>query len=327
MKSRRAWRLMTIVTVVMAVAFAARHASAYVLHRSEAGAPYSWRMPTVSVTAYPRTLTQMTLEEGGAAITKSVAAWSNQDPALASCSALDLVLTVAPESEDAPDAAYDNRNVIAVRTSNWEAICSTAPDGNLVCHQREELALTTIVATTSGKIFDVDVDVEVNAWDYQWADLDVTPASEALQDLQNALTHEMGHFVGFDHTCFLDLSGFPVDPNGNIILPRNSAGEAIPACPEASPAERASTMFPSSEAGDTSKRTLEPDDQAGICATYPLEHGCGACASVPGSAPGPGETGRLIGQDALFAVALALLARRRRSRRRATSPVPDARIA
>ncbi|MDB4987173.1 MAG: hypothetical protein JWN04_2351 [Myxococcaceae bacterium] len=60
--------------------------------------------------------------------------------------------------------------------------------------------------------------------------------SDSLKtDLQNVLTHEIGHFLGLSHS--------DTDPRA--------------------------TMSCTASAGDVDKRTLEPDDIAGICAAYP----------------------------------------------------------
>ena len=62
--------------------------------------------------------------------------------------------------------------------------------------------------------------------------------SRRHQDLQNALTHEMGHLIGLDHTCWSGpTSGMP-DPLDNI-------GNPVPECNAASADVQATTMFPS----------------------------------------------------------------------------------
>jgi len=118
---------------------------------------------------------------------------------------------------------------------------------------------TIPLARDTGEI--VDSDIEINAIGFAWADLDITPADGFTQDLQNALTRELGHVAGLAPTCSGDASQpRSVDENDN----------PIPDCDTAPELVRETTMFPSTQPGDVSRRTLTPDDQRGLCAIYPL---------------------------------------------------------
>ena len=135
-------------------------------------------------------------------------------------------------------------------------------------------------------------------------------SGQSVHDLQNALTHEMGHVIGLDHTCYLQPPPL-IDNNGN---PTSD-------CADAPPDVLATTMFPSANPGDIDKRTLAPDDQQAVCEIYPAaadpmvcaapmsstQPGCSGCAT--GGAPAPAAA------SALAAAAL-LVARGRRRRRR-----------
>jgi hypothetical protein len=119
----------------------------------------------------------------------------------------------------------------------------------------------------------------------------------------------MGHLIGLDHTCY--------NASGGAVQPYDAAGLPVPACP-ASTDVQATTMYPSAMPGDTQKRTLAPDDQAGLCAIYPVDDppappagGCLACAAAPSPAGGIGLSG--LG---LFAVLLGRARRARRGSRR-----------
>jgi hypothetical protein len=274
---------MTLASIVCGV----RPAAAFVRYVSSMGNPYAWKLPCVYVTAYPQGLLgSMTLQQIENATMKATTAWSNRDPALAACSSLDLTLTLAPSSDAAPVTALDRQNTIAFRDTNWETICMSSGTGAETCHQAGELALTTIYARTSGEI--VEADIEVNAWDYAWADLDIVAPDGTQADLQNALTHEIGHFVGFDHTCTEGASAMPAT---------DSTGQPVPTCASANAAQLASTLFPIPAPGDTARRTLTADDQEGVCTVYPLGLSCTGAAGAAGGV-GQGGVGGDVGGSA-----------------------------
>jgi hypothetical protein len=302
-------------------------AAAYVRYRTTQGNPFSWRTTSVPITAYPQGLPNLTLDQITNAITSSVNAWTAVDPNIAPCSYLQLPVTMASLTTPEPDAKYDQQNphnIIVFRDTNWEQICSL--DANkepTICHSSVQLAITTIFSRACGEI--VTADVEVNAWDYTWGDLDVMPGDGSLQDLQNALTHEMGHFIGLDHTCYISPGDYP---NG---LPVDSDGAPLNACDKATPDQHQSTMFPSADPGDTSKRTLTANDQQAVCDIYPIgtspqmcgegnsSSGCTVAATAgdlraPGAARAPLGRGWLAA--GLGAAAAALVGGRRARRRR-----------
>ena len=173
------------------------------------------------------------------------------------------------------------------------------------------LALTSVIASTkTGEIRDVDI--EVNAHNFEWADL-VTHTDLATdnihQDLQNALTHEVGQLIGLDHTCYI--------PSNDVPRPTDSNGDPLVYCSDATAEVRATTMFPSAEPGDVEKRTLAPDDLKALCETYPVgsdpmkceplrDDQQGGCSCAVGTASGGGPA------LALLAAGIALGVRRRR---------------
>jgi hypothetical protein len=102
----------------------------------------------------------------------------------------------------------------------------------------DTLALTTITYNTeTAEIYDADV--EINSFD---ATFTVTDDPELVSaDLLSVLTHEVGHFLGLSHAP-----------------------------------QRAATMYPEYAPKDTHQRTLDPDDEAGICEIYPPGRTVGA---------------------------------------------------
>lgn len=141
--------------------------------------------------------------------------------------------------------------------------------------ERNILALTTVMYTpSSGAIGDADM--EVVDWGglpgnlgqqppdgWYWTCFD--PAGEpicgsygqggcAFMDLQNTVTHEVGHFIGLAHPCESDST--TAQQNG------------VPLC-SGHPEMASTTMYPSAAPREISKRTLEPDDVEGVCTVYP----------------------------------------------------------
>jgi hypothetical protein len=175
MKPRALW----MATALLAWSSAAR---AYVRYQSAAGKPFAWKTSCLRLTAYPADIADMTKAQTGAAVAAAVASWSKQDPTLAACSYLDLMLTAAPAPAVMPPARNDGANTIGFRQDGW---CSrTDPT---ICYDPAALALTTVSARTStGEI--IDADVEINAFNFTWADLAAGPVGSA-RDLQSAVTH------------------------------------------------------------------------------------------------------------------------------------------
>jgi hypothetical protein len=245
-------------------AIAPRPASAYVRYKSSSGKMFMWPQTCVPLVAYPGDLSaMMTTEETLGAVDAAAATWSKEGDA---CTYLEI--TVESSTEATARATNDGVNSVIFRTSTW---CKLEPNGACdpaVPYDPAALALTSVSASTStGTIRDADI--EINANRFHWADLVAHPELRdggQFHDLQNAVTHEMGHLIGLDHTCFLEPPA-PLDQNGN----------PIPDCADASPDVLATTMFPSANPGDIDKRTLAPDDQQAVCEIYPADQDPNVC--------------------------------------------------
>ncbi len=297
-------------------ALAAPPAWAYVRTRTAEGVPISWPRACVPIAVYPAGLGgAMTDDEVLEAARGAAAAWH-----LGDAEGAWLSLDVVAGAGTAPRAAYDRRNVIVFLRDVWG---QRAGRGE-VTYDPSALAITTVFSgTRDGQIRDADV--EVNARSFTWSDLaDEASPSQAggapRHDLQNALAHELGHLVGLDHPCV---------PAGGATRPRDHLGHPVPDCSAADEAVRASTMFPSVVPGDTSRRTLAPDDLQALLDVYGAAERRTSCAAPPavstaaltadeaggcafGGAPRTGGAGAL----ALVAGALAAACARRRRRTR-----------
>jgi hypothetical protein len=303
-------RAVTLVAALAAALLCAKPAAAYVRYTSNNGKMFKWSQTCVQLTSYPADLeSMMPVEEVLGAVDASAAAWSNSSD---SCTYLDIMVT---SSNDAtPRATNDGRNLVLFRNTSWCKLTASGACDPAVPYDPAALALTSVSASTaSGTIRDADI--EVNAFHFQWADLVSHPelrgAGMSYHDLQNAVTHEMGHLIGLDHTCTFQPPA-----------PLDSTGVPIPDCADASAAVLATTMFPSANPGDIDKRTLAPDDQMAVCDIYPAAQdpmscaqqgttptssGCESCATAAPTAPAAGLVG-------LLAAAL-MIARRARRRR------------
>ncbi len=147
-----------------------------------------------------------------------------------------------------------NENLILFR----ENLDGTLQDEWL--HDANNYAVTTLTFVRStGEI--LDADIEINSYIHEFADCGeahpgTCPASVA--DLENMLTHEVGHVLGLDH-------------------PLGGSGDT--------------TMFASAQSNETKKRSLEQDDKDGLCAIYPRERG------EPDLCPGAGPRLELAGSS------------------------------
>jgi hypothetical protein len=284
----------------------APESAAYVRATTDAGEKVAWAQSCVAMTAYPSDFVKMMpLDEIQNAANGAAEAWS-----FTGTPCTDIAISVTTSPAAAPVFIKDGMSSIIFRTSLW---CLLRADGTCDpssnAYDSTTLALTT-VSSQGGRIYSADI--EVNAFDHHWADLVAHPelfaADPSLQDLQNAVTHEMGHVLGFDHTCV--LGGTPPVPLDNL-------GNPVPDCGSASPEVMATTMFPSATPGDTGKRTLSPDDQQAVCDLYPASKPLPCVA--PESAGGCGCTTARSSGRVPAAATLVLLgsllacARRRRA--------------
>jgi hypothetical protein len=317
MRSHRLSLPLAVASACISVGLVASVCHAYVRRTAmETSQPLGWRGRTMEITGYSQGLDEMTLDQINTAMTGAAAPWTKADPTLALCTDLDLRVQVVDPAQTPPAAARDMHNIIAVRHDTWD-------------HEAQALALTSVFYfTKTGEI--VEADVEVNARDFRWADV-TTDLRADRQDLQNALTHELGHFIGLDHTCY--LGGMAPNETDDV-------GNPVPLCTSAlarTDAIQESTMFPSATARDIDKRTLSADDQKAVCDIYPLGQttvgigvgggGGGGCncdvGSLDGSTVHPAATkwGRRMLWRSMFAVGLlgwAVSSRRARRRSQAS---------
>jgi MYXO-CTERM domain-containing protein len=302
-------RTVTLGAALAAALICAKPAAAYVRYTSSTGKMFKWSQSCVQLTAYPADLEpMMPVEEVLGAVDASAATWSTTSDA---CTYLDLM--VSSSTDPTPRATNDGHNLVIFRTTNWCKLAANGTCDPAVQYDPAALALTSVSASTSSGAIR-DADIEVNAFHFQWADLVTHPelrgAGMSFHDLQNAVTHEMGHLIGLDHTCYFQPPA-PID----------ATGAPIPDCADASPAVLATTMFPSANPGDIDKRTLAPDDQMAVCDIYPAAENPMSCTPQGMSPPGGGDgcacaaAGAPAPAGLVVLIAAALLLARARRRR------------
>jgi MYXO-CTERM domain-containing protein len=259
-----------LVLACIATLAAAKPAAAYVRYTLTSGVTFKWPQSCVMLTAYPADfVSRMPLDEIESATTGSADAWSVVSN---SCTYLDIMVDYSTAA--APRAnPRDVQSMIIYRTMNWCKLLANGQCDTAVYYDPAALALTTVSAkASSGQI--TDADIEVNAFHFMWGDLVANPPTGAPQvhDLRNAMTHEMGHLIGLDHTCF--------PPGSTMPRPNDDMGQPIPDCGVASQDVIETTLFPSADSGDVDKRTLAPDDQRAVCEIYPAADDPNVCRPV-----------------------------------------------
>lgn len=235
----------------------------YVRARTSTGAAEHWPSACVPLVVHVDGLKGVTPEQARAAVSAAARAWSHASIA---CTGLDLALSF--EASPGPASANDGTAVIAAQPDQW----CVAADADRDCTSPSAVASTSVFARDKDGVV-LDADIQLNPLTITWAVNDMPERDTVEQDLQAALTHELGHLLGFQHPCW---SGFG---------PRftDDKGQPVPDCYDAPAEIKRSVMFPSTEPGDLSKRVLSPEDQRGACEVYPVAAAPSTCPAPPAS--------------------------------------------
>jgi hypothetical protein len=206
-------------------------------------------------------------EEALSAVRAAATRWSQTGNTCTS-----FVLDVQTREGRNTEAVIDGENRLVVRGDSW---CNPRKT-NRPCYDSSVLAVTTVTSRGSDGVI-LDADVELNATNLTWRDVvnDAAPDGSG-HDLEAALTHELGHLAGFDHTCV---------PEGQQAR-LNDDGNPVPTCEVADPAAQISIMYPFEATDVEPRRALTVEDMRDQCRAYPR---------LPDTITGDGSTGCAIG--------------------------------
>ncbi len=235
-----------------------------------------------------------------AAVTSSFGVWNS---AFSTCGSLAFI--EGPRVSDrklgySVTAGASNVNQVLFRTKKCQQLAPAADscwdDGSCNnaydCWNHEPGSIgvtTTTYDVRTGRIFDADIELNAANFKFSTADSPVCAPPDLTQscvatDVQNTVTHEVGHLVGLDHAASTE-----------------------------------STMSAKATPGELQKRNLDPGTERAVCEIYPKAgasqdcvDGSGEGGSSPNGSGGSGcaTSGELAG-GALLAWPLLMLGARR----------------
>jgi hypothetical protein len=269
-----------------------------------------WESGCVFVTVDDAGTTAIPDDQEFSIIDASIDTWNTDT---SSCSYLNVMSDVRKPVE----VGNDKVNVIKFRDTSW---CRPAiADDPARCYASAAAGITTAVyvdddtSDRDGAI--LDADIEINGVDFAISVNHLSMGTAGCQaELQNTLTHELGHLHGLEHPCLASSSDGPrVDNLGN----------PVPLCfsPNLSPTITEATMYNFQECGETKKETLSPDDIQAICQVYPTNKDPDTCDHVGthtgGCCSASGRGSDRPAASLLLAGSVLLLLRRRKTQRSA----------
>ncbi len=282
-----------------------RGAGAYVRTTSTAsGTAVYWATACIVVTPDARGSVDIPLNQVNDVLVRAASNWTTKTEM---CSY--LAISAAPADRIA-DVAQDGRPTVVFRQDVW-----ARPNG--MPHDPSAIGLTTVFyVNTPGQPGDaaiLDADVELNGVNFTFTTAPETnpplrDGTTQIADLENTLTHELGHVQGLAHNCWDHILDAP---------PLDDQGNPAPDCDGPLPDSILNaTMYPYAlMPGETSKRDLTGDDVRGICVPYPQNEKPPGCFPQVVAGCGFSEHARAAEIWIVAAGALALAALRRRRAR------------
>jgi hypothetical protein len=251
------------------------------------GAKLAWPSMCVGVSLQADGTANIPMVQVRKVIAASFVAWSELDcegePATIAFAQLDDVGCHRTEyNEDS-----GNANVVLFQDTNWDY---DSVENNL--------AKTTVTFDPdSGEIFDADIEINHAFNQFTVSDQNV------VYDLQSVVTHEVGHFIGLDHSDLYEATMTPGYDEGTTELRTLDVDDIDAACAAYPP---------------TRKVSCQPEPRNGLaydCSSQGEEGADGGGCSVSPAARGTssGRRGhRSASAAALLGLAVAMLRRKRR---------------
>jgi hypothetical protein len=204
----------TLATTLLITLTISSFAQAFEIKRTSVGTSVHWNNPVVEYVVDP-TASNMNADDVLNAVSNAFYAWDD-----VASSALSLQFAGIQEgAREGYDSNGPNTNVVRIEEELFQFDSSV-------------LAITLMTySVTSGNL--LDADIVANGVDFAFSN----DISAHTFDLENALAHEVGHFVGLSH----ELS------------------------------HEEATMFPTAVPQESSKRSLSTDDMMGISYIYPAQ--------------------------------------------------------
>ena len=244
---------------------------------TKAGNPLYWESGCAFVTVDAAGTTALSGDQEFAIIDAAIDEWNTKT---ASCS----YFKVVNSGRKSVEAINDKVNVIKFRDlphlcqngmTSWgeRPATATAPAN---CYSPQAAGLTTAVyvddATSARDGAIIDADIELNGVNFAISANGVTNSEQLCHaELQNTLTHELGHLHGLEHPCYVGINPNRIDNEGN----------PVPACGPGNPPKILdATMYNFQDCGETKKETLSDDDIQSMCVIYPKAQDPGACEPV-----------------------------------------------
>lgn len=272
---------------------------------TKAGKYLFWESGCVFVSVGDEGTSAIAGDEEFTIVQKSIDTWNNATHT-ATCSYLDVI----NEGRKVAEVGNDKVNLIKFRDTSW---CRPAVGNDpMRCYAAAAAGITTATYVDDAKSKRdgaiLDADIELNGVNFAISVNQQTNSSQGCKaELQNTLTHELGHLHGLEHPCL--ATGDPMRTDGK--------GNPVPFCDQTTdPAILNATMYNFQSCGESAKESLSPDDIQAICEIYPVSKDPGTCDQVGKTSGGCCSASVSPGASFFLAGITGLLLLRRRK----TSP-------